>query len=77
MCFSVSESGKPIIWPNQEEILINEGDSLEIICNGTTQIKFIYPNNNEEIVCTNKLLVYKFLYFLYTIHVKSVLTGTL
>nr|XP_012229232.1 PREDICTED: vascular endothelial growth factor receptor kdr-like isoform X1 [Linepithema humile] len=49
----VSESGKPVIWPNQKEILIDEGETLEITCNGTTRIKFIYPNSFEATINTS------------------------
>jgi len=40
--FSVSQS-KPTI-SLQKEIVLNEGDPLEITCTGLNPIKFIYPD---------------------------------
>ncbi|XP_018340861.1 PREDICTED: vascular endothelial growth factor receptor 1 isoform X1 [Trachymyrmex septentrionalis] len=49
----VTASNKPIISPNQDQIVINEGESLEITCTGSTPIKFIYPNEFGESVNTS------------------------
>ncbi|EFN61650.1 Vascular endothelial growth factor receptor 1 [Camponotus floridanus] len=43
-----SESNKPIISPNQEEIVLNEGEFLEIICTGTAPLKFVYPDTFDK-----------------------------
>ncbi|XP_029159072.1 vascular endothelial growth factor receptor kdr-like isoform X2 [Nylanderia fulva] len=40
----VSESSKPIISPNQEEIVLNEGEPLKFTCTGSTPLQFIYPD---------------------------------
>ncbi|RLU26184.1 hypothetical protein DMN91_002350 [Ooceraea biroi] len=48
----VSQS-KPTISPIQEEILLNEGDPLEITCTGSNPIKFIYPDVKEDEVNTS------------------------
>jgi len=48
--FLVTASNKPIISPNQEQIVINEGEPLEITCIGFTPIKFIYPDAFGESV---------------------------
>ncbi|XP_014471193.1 PREDICTED: vascular endothelial growth factor receptor 1 [Dinoponera quadriceps] len=39
----VSDGLKPVIWPKEKELWINEGDFLEIKCTGNTPIKFTYP----------------------------------
>ncbi|XP_025269674.1 vascular endothelial growth factor receptor 1 isoform X3 [Camponotus floridanus] len=48
LCYKVSESNKPIISPNQEEIVLNEGEFLEIICTGTAPLKFVYPDTFDK-----------------------------
>ena len=50
--FLVTASNKPIISPNQGQLVINEGEPLEITCTGSTPIKFIYPNDFGESVRT-------------------------
>lgn len=54
--FPVSESSKPIISPSKEEIVLNEGESLEITCTGSTPLKFIYPDVFKEAVCIIKFI---------------------
>ena len=49
----VSESSKPIISPSEEEIVLNEGESLEITCTGSTPLKFIYPDGLKEAINTS------------------------
>ncbi|KYM91172.1 Vascular endothelial growth factor receptor 1 [Atta colombica] len=49
----VTASNKPIISPNQGQLVINEGEPLEITCTGSTPIKFIYPNDFGESVNTS------------------------
>lgn len=50
--FLVSTSSKPIISPNEEQIVINEGEPLEITCTGFGPITFVYPDAFGESVCT-------------------------
>ncbi|XP_071570035.1 vascular endothelial growth factor receptor 1 isoform X1 [Temnothorax nylanderi] len=49
----VSASNKPSIYPNQEEIVINEGEPLEITCISFAPIKFVYPDAFGESVNTS------------------------
>ncbi|XP_071630624.1 vascular endothelial growth factor receptor 1 isoform X1 [Temnothorax longispinosus] len=49
----VSASNKPSIYPNQEEIVINEGEPLEITCISFAPIKFVYPDALGESVNTS------------------------
>ncbi|XP_012522394.1 vascular endothelial growth factor receptor 1 isoform X2 [Monomorium pharaonis] len=49
----VTASTKPIISPDQEQIVINEGESLEITCTSNTEIEFLYPKAFEESVNTS------------------------
>nr|XP_012229230.1 PREDICTED: vascular endothelial growth factor receptor kdr-like isoform X1 [Linepithema humile] len=67
--WKVSESSKPIISPSQEQV-IYEGETLEITCNGSTRIQFIYPNTIKDVINTStpKIIdteengVYKFVF---------------
>ncbi|XP_050465212.1 vascular endothelial growth factor receptor 1 isoform X2 [Cataglyphis hispanica] len=49
----VSESSKPIISPSKEEIVLNEGEPLEITCTGSTPVKFVYPDAFLETINTS------------------------
>ncbi|XP_011698334.1 PREDICTED: vascular endothelial growth factor receptor 1 isoform X2 [Wasmannia auropunctata] len=49
----VTTSKRPIISPNQGQIVINEGEPLEITCTGVTPIKFVYPDTSGESVNTS------------------------
>ncbi|XP_072744995.1 vascular endothelial growth factor receptor 1 isoform X2 [Anoplolepis gracilipes] len=66
----VSESSKPIISPSQEEIVLNEGEPLEITCTGSAPLKFVFPdalkeasNASTPIISTDKENgVYKYIF---------------
>ncbi|XP_039309901.1 vascular endothelial growth factor receptor 1 isoform X2 [Solenopsis invicta] len=53
LAFCQVTTSKPIISPNQGQIVINEGESLDITCTGFTRIKFVYPNTFGDTVNTS------------------------
>ncbi|XP_011871094.1 PREDICTED: vascular endothelial growth factor receptor 1 isoform X2 [Vollenhovia emeryi] len=51
--YSVSASDKPNISPDEGQIVINEGEPLEITCTGSAPIKFVYPDVFGDAVNTS------------------------
>lgn len=45
--FTGCQGYKPLLYPNIPEIIINEGEPLEITCTSINDINIVYPEDDD------------------------------